>query len=523
MMNPEDSNSRSENAAGNAEFTSRESNDEEGGKDQFLHHKETPFGRFESLLWEAAFVIVSCSTQLMTQAQLAQAIAPLFVIGDGFQIENPGQLSWFSASYSLTVGTFVLVAGRLGDIFGHKALLLAGFFWCSLWSLLSGISVYSNQVFFDCCRAFQGIGMAFALPNAIATIGRNYPPGKRKNMAFGMFGASAPTGFELGAVFSSLLTQLAWWPWAYWITAIVCFGFGCVGYVVVPRDPKLKVETEHPLWERIDVLGAVTGISGLVLFNFSWNQAPVVSWITPYTYILLIVGAALLAVFTFIERKAKFPLLPLTDLSSDAAFVLACLGVGWSSFGIWIYYSWLFMLRARGQSPLLSSAQFAPVVPSGWTAAMTTGFVLGRYSAKAVMLFSMVAFTVGNILIATAPVHRIYWAQMFVSNIVMPWGMDMSFPAATIILSNSLPYEHQGLAASLVATVVNYSISIGLGLAGTVETRVNDGGRKFLKGYRGAWYVGIGLSSFGIVVAATYVFGKGTRTKIKSRYKKQRT
>ena len=86
--------------------------------------------------------------------------------------------------------------------------------------------------------------------------------------------------------------------------------------------------------------------------------------------------------------------------------------------------------------------------------------------------------------------------------------MDMSFPAATILLSDRMGKEYQGLAASLVNTFVNYSISIGLGFAALVETRVNDGGTspsELLKGFRGALYMGIGLSSLGVFVA--FVFG----------------
>ena len=84
----------------------------------------------------------------------------------------------------------------------------------------------------------------------------------------------------------------------------------------------------------------------------------------------------------------------------------------------------------------------------------------------------------------------------------------MSFPAATLILSNTMPHEMQGVAASLVSTVVNYSISIGLGLAGTVEVHVNHGAgdaEDSLKGYRGAWYMGIGLSGLGVLVGAAFV------------------
>ncbi|KOG96848.1 Amf1p DI49_5190 [Saccharomyces eubayanus] len=481
--------------------------------DQFEIQDETP----KSLVWEAAFVGVLCSAQLMTQAGLGQSIAPLHIIGDSFGTKNPGQLSWFASSYSLTVGTFILIAGRLGDIFGHRKFFILGFLWYALWSLLAGFSVYSNKIFFDCCRAFQGMGPAFLLPNAIAILGRTYKPGKRKNMVFSLFGASAPGGFVLGAVFSSMLGQLAWWPWAYWIMGIACFLLAVAGYFVIPgTQMPSRNSPSFNILERVDFAGSVTGVIGLILFNFAWNQGPVVGWETPYTYALLIVGTVFLGVFGFIESRAAFPLLPFAALSSDAAFVLGCIAAGWSSFGIWIFYTWQFMEDSREQSPLLSSAQFAPVSISGFCAAITTGFLLSHTPASTVMLFAMTAFTVGIILISTAPVNQTYWAQTFVSIIVMPWGMDMSFPAATIMLSNSMPHEHQGLAASLVNTVVNYSISIGLGVAGTIESQVNDGGSNALKGYRCSWYLGIGLSGLGIFVAAVYASSTFVKSKKKA-------
>ena len=70
--------------------------------------------------------------------------------------------------------------------------------------------------------------------------------------------------------------------------------------------------------------------------------------------------------------------------------------------------------------------------------------------------------------------------------------------------------EHQGIAASLVNTAVNYSISIGLGMAGTVEGHVNRGGLDVLKGYRGAWYLGIGLGAIGMAVSVCFVLFGGS-------------
>jgi MFS family permease len=124
------------------------------------------------------------------------------------------------------------------------------------------------------------------------------------------------------------------------------------------------------------------------------------------------------------------------------------------------------------------------------------------------MMISMVCFLVGNILVATCPIDQTYWAQIFVCTIIIPWGMDMSFPAGTIILSNSVGKDHQGIAASLVNTVVNYSISIGLGFAGTVEVHQNNGGTTTedrLLGLRSAYYMSIGLAAFGVILSAMYV------------------
>ena len=81
----------------------------------------------------------------------------------------------------------------------------------------------------------------------------------------------------------------------------------------------------------------------------------------------------------------------------------------------------------------------------------------------------------------------------------------MSFPSGTLILSNSMPREHQGLAASLVTTTVNYSISLGLGFAGTVESNVNRGGSDVLRGYRGALYLGIGFAGLGMLVSILFM------------------
>jgi MFS family permease len=199
------------------------------------------------------------------------------------------------------------------------------------------------------------------------------------------------------------------------------------------------------------------------------------------------------------------------------------------SFGIWLFYGFQFLGELRGGSPLLITAQFSPSCVSGLAAALTTGFLLSRIPPGFIMMISMMAFCIGNILFATMPVGQTYWIQAFLSSVVTPWGMDMSFPCATILLSNLVPKRNQGIAASLVATVVNYSISIGLGIGGTVETHVNDGGKDLLRGYRGAWYSGIGLAACGVLMSFYFIYhnitekAKAVKAKIHEQQEKRRS
>ncbi|KAJ5082808.1 hypothetical protein N7532_011851 [Penicillium argentinense] len=466
--------------------------------------KPTPVGLQTKFFHEMTFVFVVCAAQLMTQAGLSLSIAPLQVISTSFDT-SPKDLTWASASYSMTVGTFIFVSGRLGDVYGHRLLFIIGFMWFGLWSLLGGFAVWSNLRFFICCRALQGIGPALLLPNAVAILGRFYPPGRRKGMMFCLFGAVAPGGFTLGATFSSLLAERVWWPWGYWISGIVCFIFAVLGFFVIPYVAQQKPREDLSTFERLDTYGAITGVSGLILINFAWNQASVVGWKAPYTYVLLIVGILTIVLFLFMECRASYPLLPRSVLVGETGWVLGCVAAGWSSFGVLVFYYYEILENLEGNSGLLVTAKWAGASASGACAAVITGLLLGRIPASVIMFVAMLAFSAGQALLASMPIGQIYWANAFVIMLVTPWGMDMSFPSGILILSNAMPQQDQGVAGSLVNTVVNYSISMGLGFAGVVEHYVSNNGDDILKGYRGATYMGVGLAGFGTLVATCFM------------------
>ncbi|KEF58035.1 uncharacterized protein A1O9_05958 [Exophiala aquamarina CBS 119918] len=477
------------------------------------------------LIHEVLFVAIVCLAQLCTQVSFGQVLFILPVIGESFSLSDESELSWLVAGYSLTVGTFILISGRFGDVFGYKRMLIIGYGWFALWTMICGLSVYSNHILFIFARVLQGVGPAIILPNGLALFGAFYPPGPRKNMAFALFGACAPGGGILGGA-SAAVFALAWWPWTFWSLALIIAIITVSAIFIVPdpqasskqapKQPKPSpTNLQSSLWEMVqllDLAAAAVGITALVLFNLSWNQAPIVGWQQPYVYVTLIISALLVPLFFYIEfRVSKNPLLPLDAFTSDTGFVLGCIACGWSSFGIFILYFVKFCTTLRHATPLQTVAWGSPVAVSGGLASVATGLLLNKLGPAPVLAISMFFFTIGNLIIATTPVHQTYWAQTFVCAVVIPWGMDMSFPAATIVLSNAVGAETQGIAASLVNTIVNYSISLGLGFAGTVEVHVNRGGRTpsdLLYGYRSAWYLGIGCSGLGLLVSLVFLMKK---------------
>jgi MFS family permease len=388
--------------------------------------------RPDSLLHEACFLFVVSMAQFLAQTGLAISIIPAHIIGQSWENVQDGQLAWFAAAYSLTSGTFILVAGRLGDLYGHRRLFIIGFAWYGLWSLLGGFGVYATTpTFFIICRAFQGIGTGLVLPNAVAILGRTYPPGRRKELVFSLFGATAPAGFNVAGVFIALLAERAWWPWSYWIMSIYCFSLSVAGIFVIPRalDPpestgsSLREGYRFDFIEKIDILGAFFGITGLVLINFSWNQAPIVGWSDPYTYVLFIVGNLSLGGFAIVERRAKFPLLPTSIFTGELGWTLSCIVAGWASFGIGLFYYYQIMQVIKHDSPLLAVAKWSPAPIMGIIAGLTTAYLLSRVSPSVIMFMAMSGFLVGSSLIATLPIDQTYWAQTFVMTIIYPFGM----------------------------------------------------------------------------------------------------
>jgi MFS family permease len=464
---------------------------------------------FRSLSHEVALCLTIFCSQLFTQASLGNVIVPLHIIADDLGVTQDAkgerQMPWFIAAYSLTVGAFMMVTGRLGDVYGHKRVYVFGMLWYGLCTLLLGFTTYVKSVeLFVLLRACQGIGPALTLPNGVALLAHAYPPGQRKAFVFAAFGASAPLGFVTGAAVGSVFAQLLWWPWAQWILGALCLVVAAVAASsVIPPTPERGPSDAN----QVDVLGAVVVVLGLVAIVFACNQGPIDGWDVPYVYLSLIIGFGLIGLFVYIESRTTFPIMPL-DVWTQPGFpgVISCMMFGWASFGVWNFYAVQLMEVQRGSTPLATSAQVVPLLLLGVCATLVMWTLHHRVKSQSLLCAAMCAFCAGNVLIALCPVDSSYWTYLFASMCITPFGMDLSYPAASLIVSNALPSERQGVGASMINAAVNLSVSIGLGLAGTVERYVHDeathaGGTGSMHGPHSALYVGIGLAGMGILIA----------------------
>ncbi|KAG7662002.1 uncharacterized protein J8A68_004502 [[Candida] subhashii] len=469
-----------------------------------IYRPSTSYGSI-TLMQEIIFMIFMCFSQLFTQAAVAQTMNTSLLIAKTFDVsDQPGEISWFSAAYSMTVGTFILSSGRLGDMYGYKKMYIIGFIWFGVASLLCGFAgLAACKLFFDISRALQGIGPAIMMPNTQALIGAFYQDGTRKNMCMAFFGAIAPTGFFVGAIFNGLLAVKIWWAWSFWIGGIASIVVGILALFAIPKNIGVLSGGSFDYW------GSLFGVSGLILINFGFNQGPNVGWSTVYVYVLFIIGFACMVVFYFVEKKVKDPLVPPEIFKGETGLVLICVAAGWSSFGIWIFYQFRWALIVDNDTPIMLAVYNIPTIITGALASVATAILLTKIPSAVVMFLSMLPFLIGIVLMGTRPVGQTYWAQKFVSILIQPIGMDMSFPAACIVLSTAFPTQQQGIAGSLVSTFVNYSVSIGLGLAGAVEYYTTKGMEPSLEtdihGMRNAFHMGTGLAGLGVLVSAAFM------------------
>ncbi|ETS87856.1 hypothetical protein PFICI_01684 [Pestalotiopsis fici W106-1] len=434
-----------------------------------------------------AFLLLVALTQAVQMVPLGVGINSGLVIGQVLGAD-PIRSVWVVASYPLTQGSFVLIGGRLGAIYGHKNLVVLGGAWWVFWALCGGFS--SNLVMMCTTRALCGAGGGIMVPNLIALISITLPPGQRRNLGFALFGAMSPVGAAGGSLVGAVIVQLSEFRWVFFLMGLL--GFVVYGSMILVLANDEPVDASG----SVDWVGAYLGVGGLILFNFVWNQAPSVGWQTWYEIVLLIASLIHFTAFTYWEmRVAKHPILPF-DIWRSQSFnrLLLTISFAFMGLGIFFWYMNLYMQTVNGDSLITVGLHYLPLTIGGSITPFFAAWLVPRLPAKAIIGIGCLAMATINILLATIPAHLTYWAMAFPAMLLSAFTVDLITTSSQIIASNAVPLKHQGVAGSLIGTFLSYGQSTGLGFAGIVEVQTFNNGRDLLKGYHNAAYLAVGFS-----------------------------
>ncbi|KAJ5462166.1 hypothetical protein N7530_010371 [Penicillium desertorum] len=429
-------------------------------------------------------------TALLVLANLVQMTVNFAGIAGGSTLSealdvNDTYASWIAASYALTQGTFVLVSGRLGDVYGHRELVLAGGAWLTICTLANA---FCNNFFaFVTMRALAGLGGALIMPNAVAMISSTNPP--------------RSLGGYLGALFLGAFLERIEWKWFF--IFIACLG-------VITFTPLWALSPREPLVDRhgkVDCLGSALGTSSLILFNFVWNQAPSVGWSTPYEIVLLISSMILFGGFLLWERNyAAEPIMPL-DIFKASSFLMLLLVVllNYMAVGTLIWYQVLWLQKVWHWSPLQFAVGWTPFVICATGAACLAAWMIPRMAAQWILAIGTITILISNVLMATVPIHQSYWPQIFPSVVLFSFCPDFVYTAGQIIASNSVRRSQQGIAASVIGTLNLYGNSLGLGFASTIEVQIARRSGSQIMGYRAALFFGVAISAVALILDVCFV------------------
>ncbi len=291
--------------------------------------------------------------------------------------------------------------------------------------------------------------------------------------------------------------------WYFWIGAILVFTTVIAASLTVPSD----TEAHKEMRVKMDWLGSALIVSGLILVVFAITDSSGAAngWKTPYIYILLIVGSALLgAAFYFEGWIAKSPLIPF-DLFQVPYLkpLFVALFFSYGTLGIFLLYATLSMQDILGAGPLLVAAWYVPMCVGGMIISVLGGYVLHLISNTLLILIAATGWIVASTLFAVAPERANYWAYIFPSMICATIGIDVLFNVANIFITTNLSSNRQGLAGALINSLLYLGIAFLIGFADVVQTQTFHLGLK--RNYQAVFWYQLACAGTALAVMAVFV------------------
>ncbi|KAF9176614.1 hypothetical protein BGZ50_000240, partial [Haplosporangium sp. Z 11] len=409
---------------------------------------------------------------------------------------GPNQLQWVMSSYALSFAAFLLVGGRLGDLFGHRRTFLIGITWFSIWSLICGFA--RNPIFMSIARGIQGSGAGFTIPSALALLTTTFPLGPERNFALSIFGGAACIGQTAGVLLGGIFDATIGWYWVFFVTAILSGTLAVLGFFGISNYDN-QGETPD---KRIDYFGVIFFMAGIIMIIFYLSESISLGWASPKTLAPFVVGLVLLVAFVFWESRVDYPIMPFRIWKSrrftSGVIIFMCVSAGGN---VMIFFSSLTFQNVLGYSPLITACCFI-VHGAGLAFGLYTVTRLYPYiRTKFIMLIGW-CFMISSaaLLVQIAP-GSTYWQFAFPALIVNCLGMSVTWMSSQVNAVADASNEDQGVVGGIYNVALQMGGPIGLAFGSILNQKYGDpsgGPAGLMHGYRAAFYtVGvIGIVGF---------------------------
>jgi EmrB/QacA subfamily drug resistance transporter len=437
-----------------------------------FRHQEALTGDFVSIIgrherrWLALIVLCLGALMIVLDTTIVNVALPSIRQALGF---SETSLAWVVNAYILTFGGFLLLGGRLGDLFGHRRLFLAGITLFTLSSLACGLA--TTQGFLIAARAIQGLGGAVVSAVALSLIMGLFPEPAERAKAMGFFGFVAAGGGSIGVLLGGVLTSALNWHWVFLVNLPVGVAVVVLSRILLPagRGPATAA--------RLDVAGAVTVTASLMLAVYAIVNGNQAGWASGQTIGLLAAAAALLALFLGIEARVSAPLMPLGLLRLRNVATANVIGVLWTAaLFAWFFLSALYLQLVLGYSPLLVGLAFLPanVIMAAFSLGLSARLVM-RFGIRLPIVVGLLLAACGLALFARAPIGGNFATDVLPGMMLLGLGAGMAFnPVLLAALSDVTP-EESGLASGVVNTSFMMGGALGLAiLASLAAARTNS-------------------------------------------------
>lgn len=443
----------------------------------------------EKFNWFLLILLSMAQFMVVLDFSIVNVALPVIQKKFAFTQEN---LQWIITAYALTFGGFLLLGGRLADLYGRKKLLTIGLILFSIISFIGGIS--SSQLMLIIARAIQGIGAALILPASLSLITTNFREKRQRQKAISVFGAVGSSGFAAGAVLGGVLTSLLGWEYTFFVNVPIGFLTAVLAIIGIKEARKQR----HV---ELDIKGALSVTSGLAVFIYSVSSAGRFGLLSVWTIIPGILSLLLIAAFLYIEAKSSHPLVPLSIFkrpSLRGANISVC--ISQAAFAASFLLLAEYLQDVLKYPVLLSGLMFLPMgiivfIMSSWLAPK----LMDQFGLKKVVAGGLAIAAIGFLLLLGLPVHGSYFFDVLPGIALTALGFGTSFPGLLIAAVEGVEESKQGLASGLINTSRQIGASVGVAiLVSIVQANSNSTVpaadiNAFVKGLQYAMFAGFVL------------------------------